>query len=321
MQTPKEALLAAYRGEMPEFIPPHTKYNVGCAFPGDRFFGGEGGKDAWGVSWTNLGPDPGLDGSMVTPNTELFDDISEWRDYVKIPDLDEIHAREILEAMMQGLGDRETHVYHVLLLSGCWERLNQLMGMENALCSFYDDPDEVHEFLNAVCDYKIKCIDLACEVMDPDVIHMHDDWGSANNLMFSPEMWREFIKPIEKRLTDHIHSKGKIYEHHSCGYIQTIIPDLIEIGVDAIDPLNITNDMNFIKENYGDKITLMGGVDNQMMDALGSKEEDIRAEARRAMDLLAPGGRYIPTFIYTRADVREIFMDEVEKYGKDIYKK
>lgn len=76
MQSYKEALLAAYRGEMPEFIPPKTKADTGVVFPGDRYFGSDQtGYDAWGVNWTRLGPDPGLDGSMVTPYTKILADV------------------------------------------------------------------------------------------------------------------------------------------------------------------------------------------------------------------------------------------------------
>ena len=71
---------------------------------------------------------------------------------------------------------------------------------ENALCAFYEYPDEVHEFFDAMCEYKLKCIDLAYKYLKPDVIHMHDDWGTNKNLFFSPEIWREFVKPNEETL-------------------------------------------------------------------------------------------------------------------------
>lgn len=321
MQSNKEALLAIYRGEMPKFIPSIQKSTAGVVFPGDRYFGPEKtGRDAWGVNWTVLGPDPGLDGTMVTPGDQILDDISEWKEQVQFPNLEEIHAKEIMQGMMKATPNRDDYVIHVLFLSGPWERINQMMGMEDALCAFYEDPEALHELLEAICDYKIKCIDCAVEAVHPDVIHMQDDWGSANNMLFSPELWREFIKPIEKRLCDYIHEKGMIYEHHSCGYIQTIVPDLVEIGVDALNPLNVCNDVAWIKKNYGDKITIKGGADNQKIDRDGVSEEEIRQEVRRIMDAYAPGGRYMPEFTFTNAQRRAIFLDEVEKYGKDIYK-
>lgn len=321
MQTYKEALLAAYRGEMPQFIPPKTKATKGVVFPGDRYFGPETeGYDAWGVRWRQLGPDPGLDGSMVVPGHPRLKSISQWKQNVTFPDLEAMHAKDLLKQMMSSsIPNPDEVVTHVLFLSGPWERMNQLLGMEEALCAFYEDPEATAEFLDAMADYKIKCIDIANEAVNPDVFHMHDDWGTSNNLFFSPDMWREFIKPGEQRICDHIHSLGKLYEHHSCGYIATLFPDLVEIGIDAINPLNICNNVKQLKEEFGDRITLAGGIDNQRIDREDTLEAEIRTEVRRAMDAYAPGGRYIPEFIFTNARVRDIFMDEVEQYGKEIY--
>lgn len=117
-------------------------------------------------------------------------------------------------------------------------------AMENALCSFYEYPDELHEFFDAMLEYKLKCIDLAHKYLNPDVIHMHDDWGTNDNMFFSPELWREYIKPNEEKITQHIHELGMLYIHHSCGYIKQIIPDLVEIGVDAIEPMMPQNDLD-----------------------------------------------------------------------------
>lgn len=320
MQTRREALLAIYRGEPADFIPAKEKTIFGAIMPGDRYFGGVEGEDMWGVRWTNLGPDPGLDGSTVTPGSKKLSSISEWKNEITFPDIDSMPLAAIWKDSIETAKSlREEMVIQGMLLSGPWERMNELLGMEDALCAFYEDPDAVHEFLGAMCEYKIKCIDKLCEFIDPDLFHIHDDWGTGNNLFFSPEMWREFIKPIVKRITDHIHSKGKLYEHHSCGHITAIVPDLVEIGVDALQPLNVCNDLEYIYREFGDKITFAGCIDNQRIDRDDSTEEEIRAEVRRAMDTYAPKGRFIPDFVFTNARVRDIFVDEVDRYGKIIY--
>ncbi|SCP99304.1 uroporphyrinogen decarboxylase family protein [Anaerobium acetethylicum] len=325
MQTPREALIAAYTGIQPDFMPNPLKYNIGVVFPGDRYFGSETtGIDAWGVNWTNLGPDPGLDGSTPTPGHKVLTDISDWKNQVHFPDLEKMPVKDILQGMLKhNLAaanlDRSEVVTHCLILSGTWERANELMGMEDALCAFYEDPDSLKDLFQAITEYKIKCISIAIESINPDIIHMHDDWGTSNALFFSPQMWREFLKPCEKRIADHIHSLGKIYEHHSCGYITPIIPDIIEIGIDAINPLNVCNNLAWIKKEYGSKITMIGGIDNQRIDTPDAKECDIRAEIRRAMDLYATGGRYISSFVCTHRHVWDIYADEAERYGKNFY--
>ncbi len=198
---------------------------------------------------------------------------------------------------------------------------NQMIGMENALCAFYEYPDEVHEFFDAMCEYKLKCIDLAYKYLKPDVIHMHDDWGTNKNLFFSPEIWREFVKPNEEKYVKRIHDYGMLYIHHSCGNVDKIIPELAEIGVDALEPVMLCNDIEGILQTCGDKITLMGGIDNQMIDQKGTSEDVIRAEVRRAMDTYVGKGRYIPYYIPTNKETLGVYIDEVTKYGKDIFNK
>lgn len=315
MKGTREAILAAYRHEKPAFIANPNQYIKGAVMPVDRYFGPDKeGYDSFGVRWTNLGPDPALDGSMPTPGYRVLADITKWREQVKFPDLDTIPLKEIFEGMTQGI-DRESEVVRGLLLSGLFERLNQLMGMEDALCAFYEEPEAVKDFFYAMADYKVKCIDLMVDAFRPDVIEMHDDWGMSTNMMFSPEIWREFIKPHEKRFADHLHANGVIYEHHSCGYIMPIIGDLVEIGVDAVNPINVCNDVDLIKREYGDRLTLVGAINNQLIDHPDALEDDIRAEARRVIDTYGPGGSYIPSGLFTKKRTVDIFYDEVIRFG------
>ena len=322
MQTPKEAFLAALRGEPHDFLPEPYGVMKDVVFPGDRYielgdkFDPYGtGPDAWGVLWTNQGPMPAVDGNMVAKDFKLFEDVEDWKEHVKFPPLDYMPIGDIFAGMCAGMGvNPETDVVSCLLLSGAFERLNQMVGMETALCAFYECPDEMKEFLEAMCEYKLKCIDKAVEFLHPDVIHMHDDWGAEANMMFSPELWREFIKPLEKRYADHIHELGLVYVHHSCGFIEQIIPDLIEIGVDAIEPMMTTNNMEELLEKYGDKITFMGGLDNRILDGEYSTPEQIIGEIHGAIDKYLDKGRYIPYYISAKAERWFMYMAECAKY-------
>lgn len=318
MQSAKEALLSIYRGEKSDFIPLEGQGQKTVIFPGDRYFSMPydpygTGPDAWGVLWTNQGPDPGLDGSSVAANFRLFEDVEDWPEYVRFPDLDALHAADALKAMARSV-DRESTLLSCLMLSGPFERLNQMVGMENALCAFYGCPEALHAYLDAMCDYRLRCIQLAYDAIAPDVIYMHDDWGMSTNMLFSPELWRKFIKPREARLVQKIHSLGMLYEHHSCGYIQQILPDLVELGVDCLNPLNVCNDVPAIKKEFGGHITLKGGVNNQFIESGQATEAEIRAEARRVIDAYAPGGRYLPFYLAGNREVQRIFQDEVAHY-------
>ncbi len=329
MQSRKEALLALLKGEKADFIPEVYSTMKDIVFPGDRFIDLENfdpygtGPDAWGVLWTNQGPDPLVDGNTVAANFKMFDDMDEWKDHVKFPPLDFMPVNDILNGMAHGMGvNPEEDVVSCLILSGTFERMNQLIGMENALCAFYEFPDEVHEFFDAMCDYKLKCIDKAVEALHPEVIHMHDDWGTNDNMFFSPELWREFIKPNEEKFAKRIHEHGCIYVHHSCGYIKQIIPDLIEIGVDVLEPLMVENDVADVLDKYGDKITIMGGLNNRVIDSPEATPDSIRQEVREKMDAYCNlGKRYIPYYIPAIKDNWLVYMDEVNKYGATIFNK
>lgn len=319
MQTRKEAVLAAYRHQQPEYLTSEIFGIHTIMMPGDRYFGEEReGYDLFGVRWTQLGPNPGLDGNTPTPGYRRIKDIANWRDELELPDLRNLPLEAIWNSMMQGV-DRDQVAIRCLMLSGLFERLNQLIGMEDALCSFYEEPEALMDFFRAMANYKISCVNLVAEIVKPEIIMMHDDWGMNTNLFFNPELWREFIKPEVKRIIEHVHDQGILYEHHSCGYVTPLIGDFVEIKMDALGPLNICNDLKLIEKDYGKHITLLGGVDNQRIDRLDVPEEVIRVEARRVIDQLAPGGSYLPTAIFTKQRTVDIFYDETERYGRHFY--
>ena len=89
--------------------------------------------------------------------------------------------------------DRPEIVVFGLMLSGPFERMHYLSGFENSLCAFYESPDEVHAFLEAMEANRIACIDKLYETVHPDVIQMQDDWGMQTSMLLSPELWREFF--------------------------------------------------------------------------------------------------------------------------------
>ena len=315
MQTMKECALAAYKREKQDFVPCLWTVTQGAMCFGDNYIAAAGeGLDAWGVKWSFSGGNPALNGPTPTPGGELFEDFEDWRDFVRFPDLDAL-PWNITRAMVPAPADRGDQLVNGFMLSGLFERMHYLVGFENSLCAFYDAPEAVHDFLSAMADYRIACIDRLYEAVQPEIIQMQDDWGMQTGMLLSPELWREFFKPHEKRFAEHIHSLGMLYEHHSCGYVMPIIGDLIEIGVDALNPLNVCNDIPAIKGEFGNGICLIGGLDNQRIDAPDTTEEQIRAEVRRAIDQNAPGGAYIPYYIPTNEERMQIVIDEVLRYG------
>ena len=85
----------------------------------------------------------------------------------------------------------------------------------------------------AYADYRIEQFEYIKKYLDVDFVMMHDDWGNQNNMFFSPEMWRKFFKEPERRMVKRAKELGMHYMHHSCGYIEPIIPDMVEIGIES----------------------------------------------------------------------------------------
>lgn len=266
-----------------------------------------GGKDWFGVEWEYV---PLVMAAMVKPGTKVLTDITQWREQVHFPDLDAIDW-EAAAAKETAGWDRENKISYLMLINGMFERTHALMGFEDAFMAMYDEPEEYQALVDAITDYKVKLIEIMGKYYKPDVLCFHDDYGANDRMLMSPELWRQFFKAPLKRVIDAAHKAGIIYEHHSCGYIEPIFDELVELGIDAIDPLQITNPIRELKDKYQDRLTFVGGYDTQnVYDRPGVTEEEIRRETQRTMDLLAPGGSFVAFPLTVTFDFVPTFIDE-----------
>ena len=126
-----------------------------------------------------------------------------------------------------------------------------------------------------------------------DGILLGSAWGAQKDLLMSPTCWREMIAPGEKREYDLIHEAGIDVWLHSCGDIRKILPDITEMGVDALNPVQPEcMDIYELKEKYGDKITFWGGISTQQTLPYGTPD-DVVAETERVTSALSRNGGYI----------------------------
>ncbi len=135
-----------------------------------------------------------------------------------------------------------------------------------------------------------------------DVVLVNDDLGTQAGPMISPDTYRKMVKPFHARLFAHVKKRfGKPLLMHSCGSIRALIPDLIEIGVDAINPVQVSAvgmDPTRLKKDFGKDITFWGGgCDTQSVLPNGSPQ-DVRDEVKRRIDTLAPGGGFVFTQVH-----------------------
>jgi len=167
-----------------------------------------------------------------------------------------------------------------------------MMGTENHLIAMYEEPEMVADIYNTQLDCSIKYFN---QIWDAgyhfDEIWWSDDMGYKGSTFFSNELYRELLKPVHKRAIDWAHDHG-IYAHmHSCGDIMTRMDDLMEIGVDSLNPLEVKAGMKplELKEKYGDKLTLHGGINAVLWD----DKEAVIEEIRRLVPKLKENGGYI----------------------------
>ena len=175
---------------------------------------------------------------------------------------------------------------------GLFERAWFLRSMEQLCLDFYDNVAFVEQLLDLLVEFNLSVIRQLIR-FDVDGIMLGDDWGSQTSLIMGPAIWRRLIKPRAARLYAEVKSAGLPVFVHSCGNIMEIIPDLIEIGVDALNPIQvIAMDPEEVKRRFGDRITLFGGVSTQKTFPYGTPDE-VEAETRRRIEVLGEGGGYI----------------------------
>jgi uroporphyrinogen decarboxylase len=172
-----------------------------------------------------------------------------------------------------------------------------LRGIDHLLVDMAIRPEIAHWLIDRFTDFYLVFFDrmLTAARGRIDILRAADDLGTQRSLFFSPEMFRTFIKPRLKKLIDMTHSHGVKFLFHSCGAIRPLIDDLIEIGVDILDPLQAAADgmePQVLKDAYGGRICLHGGICTQYLLPNGTPDE-VREEVRRRAAILGAGGGYI----------------------------
>ncbi|MCF7957719.1 MAG: uroporphyrinogen-III decarboxylase-like protein [Phycisphaerae bacterium] len=169
-----------------------------------------------------------------------------------------------------------------------YERAWTLRGMENLMMDFIVNPDFVHELLTAITDYNIKQINKAL-TYDIDAVYFGDDWGQQQGLQMGPELWKTFIYPQLKRMYKTVKDAGKYVMIHSCGDVDELFDDLIDIGVDCFNPFQPeVMDTEMLLKQYRGKLSFHGGLSIQKTLPYGSVE-DVQNESRRLLKLGAEG--------------------------------
>jgi uroporphyrinogen decarboxylase len=124
-----------------------------------------------------------------------------------------------------------------------------------------------------------------------DSVFWCDDMGYRNGAFFSVEMYRALLQPVQRRAIEWAHARGLTAHLHSCGNINALVPDLVAMGLDALNPLEVKAGMDplQLKKTYGAKLVLHGGLNAMLWDDINK----IEAEMRRLLPILKQNGGYI----------------------------
>ena len=187
--------------------------------------------DRWGTTISFPADAPGPmpltgDGLAVCP------DVTRWRETVHAPDLAANCTQGWEDCRRQA---RDACGQEKLLAgfmgTGIFEQCHFLMGFEDTLTNLYEHPQEMHELIEYILEYRLGYVKLLIDNLQPDVIFSHDDWGTKDALFMKPEMWREFFKEPYRRFYGYIRSRGCIAIHHADSYLAPIVDDMAEIGI------------------------------------------------------------------------------------------
>ena len=279
--------------------------------------------NAWGVtkSWPK-----GTPGAFPvhTPDKIVIKDIDEWQKYLKIPRV--VYDAEEWEPFIEMYEkvDRNEQFACTYFAPGVFEQCHYLLEIQNCLMAFYESPDEMHELIDAITQFELDYAAEVCKYLKPEGLFHHDDWGSQQSTFLSPDMFREFIKPAYMKIYHYYKEHGvQLIVHHSDSYAATLVPDMIDMGIDVWQGVMRTNDIPALIKQYGGQITFMGGIDSATVDYEGWTEEEVAKQVRAACE--SCGTKYfIPCTsqglpISTYPGVYEAVAREIDNMSKEMF--
>jgi len=213
------------------------------------------------------------------------------------------------------------------IFSGTWacffHNVGDYFGMDNYFVKMYTHPAVVEAVTEHILDYYEGINEIVFSALGDqiDVMFFGNDFGTQLNTFVSPELFRKFVLPGMRRLTDQAHRFGLKVALHSCGSIYRVIPDLIEIGVEALHPIQAkaaNMDAERLRREFGKDLCFIGGIDTQQLLCRGTPQE-VRDEVRRVIDVFRTGIVISPSHEAILPDVPpaniEAMFDEALRYS------
>ncbi len=211
----------------------------------------------------------------------------------------------------------------------CWagvnvfELMHPVCGHEHMLVGMALDPDWVRDMATVFADMTIGLMEILFEREGkPDGIWFYEDMGFKNRPFMSPEMYKELIQPAHRKTIDYAHAQGLPVIMHSCGFIEPLLPHVVDAGIDCLQVIEVKAGMDLlrIKKAFGDRIALCGGMDARNL--VANDRDAIREELTAKISEVKKGSGYIlhsdhsiPTT--TEYETYRFFVDEGLRLGQE----
>ena len=269
--------------------------------------------DEWGCVFTNI--QAGVIGEVKEP---LLPDLVDWTrikpPYEQMP----TNPDRMRDAVNRSCGETDLFVI-ADICPRPWERYQFIRGTENALLDVMVQEEGFRSLLRSIHEFYLKEMELWMRT-DVDAVLFMDDWGGQDRLLISPDIWREVFKSLYRDYCDLAHAHGKFAIMHSDGWITSIYPDLIEVGVDALNSQLFCMDIPELARIAKGKITFWGEIDRQFVLTSPDPEEGRKAVRYVAEYLHDPAGGVIAQFEFTpgtHPETARVIFDEWEKVDQE----
>lgn len=281
--------------------PVHTHVRP-CKQPG-RYY------DEWGVLWReyDLG---GIIYREIAENPLRFASLDDLEHYPWWPDpLDPARYRGVRARALQAYNTSDYALIGCPAFNSVWERAYFLCGFERMLEGLLTEPEFVHAVFRKITDILLASLGIYLEQVGEliEVVKIGDDLGGQENCLISPATYRRTIKLYHEEIFAfiHKHSSARAFLH-TCGSVVKLLPDLIEAGVEILNPVQVSArgmDTQALKAQFGEQLTFWGAIDTQHVLPHGTPQE-VEVEVRRRIADLAPGGGYVLASVHNiQADV------------------
>ena len=293
-----------------DFVSPEFEYGKSELAKGTPYVKGTY-IDEWGCEW--FVAEDGIIGEVKNPRIKEISEINHFKtpyEILKNADFTKVN---------ESCGKTEKFVLTGTTITiRPFERMQFLLGSEKLYVELGYGTKEIYKLKDILHEFFMKELELWIKT-DVDGISFMDDWGSQNSLLISPDMWREIFKPMYKDYCDLIHSRGKYVFFHSDGNIESILPELIEIGIDALNSQLFCMNIEETGKKYRGKITFWGEIDRQHLLPFGTKEEIRKSVERIKNTLYLKEGGIIAQCEFGIKDPVENIMTVFESWDKQLH--